>query len=58
MNLIDDIDLDKIVGGSTNTISGTIINALTNIIRLIKEAGYDLGSGMRRIGEDNLCSLK
>ena len=49
--------LDNICGGTT-TVSGPIINAIVNVISAIKDAGYSLGSGIRRIGENELCPLK
>ncbi len=57
MKQIDKNVLDNIYGG-TNTISSTVINAITNLIKLLKDAGYSLGSGMRRIGEDKMCPLE
>lgn len=57
MKQIDDNILETIYGGST-TITGTIINALTNVIKILKEAGYSLGSGLRRINDNNLCPLE
>ena len=56
MKKIEEESLDKICGGTT-TISGPIINAVVNVIRVLKEAGYSLGSGIRRISENNLCPL-
>ena len=58
MTKLDDNKLDKITGGDSSYISGPIITAVVSIIKLIRDAGYDLGSGMRRISEDNLCPLK
>jgi len=55
MKSINVKDLDKIKGGS---ISGSIISAVESIIEVLKNAGYALGSGIRRIAEDNLCPLK
>lgn len=55
MKHIKEDKLDKINGGS---ISGPIINAVVSIIEVLKNAGYALGSGIRRISEDNLCPLK
>lgn len=49
--------LDTTYGGTT-TITGPIINAIVNVIRVLKEAGYGLGSGIRRISENNLCPLE
>ena len=57
MKQIDDNILETIYGGST-TITGTIINALTNVIKILKEASYSLGSGLRRINDNNLCPLE
>jgi len=57
MKEIDSNLLDSINGG-TNTISSTVINAFTNLIKLLKDAGYSLGSGVRRIGEEKLCPLE
>lgn len=56
MKKIENENLDKICGGTT-TISGPIINAVVNVIRVLKEAGYSLGSGIRRISENNICPL-
>lgn len=55
MKEINEKDLDKIKGGN---ISGPIINAVVSVIEVLKNAGYALGSGIRRIAEDNLCPLK
>ena len=57
MKKLDSEKLDSIKGG-TNTITGPIINAITGIINVLKDAGYALGSGIRRISEDNLCPIK
>ena len=53
---IDENKLDRISGGDS-TITGPIINAIVSIITLIREAGYDLGSGIRRMAEDEVCPL-
>ena len=50
-------NLDSVYGGNSS-ITGSILTGLVNIIRLLKDAGYSLGSGIRRISEDNLCPLK
>ena len=55
MKNIDNDTLNNIKGGS---VSGPIINAFVNVIKVIQEAGYALGSGIRRISEDSLCPLK
>lgn len=56
MTEIKDKQLDEIRGGAT--ISGPIINALVNVIKVLKDAGYSFGSGVRRIAEGNICPLK
>lgn len=57
MKTININKLDEIKGGTAN-ISGPIINAIESIIEILKNAGYSLGSGIRRISENNLCPLK
>ncbi len=56
MQILSNNTLEQITGGTT--ISGTVISALKNIIELLKDAGYALGSGVRRISENNLCPLE
>ena len=57
MKKIEEKELEEILGGNTS-ISGPIINEIKNVIKLLKDAGYSLGSGLRRIGENNLCPLE
>ena len=57
MKQLKEEEQDKISGGS-ETVTGPIISALTTIIKCLKDAGYSLGSGIRRIGENDLCPLK
>lgn len=49
-------NLEEIVGGAT--ISGTLINSFTNIIKVLMEAGHSVGSSIRRISENKVCSLE
>ena len=49
--------LDRINGGNTS-VSGPIINAIVGVINVLKEAGYALGSGIRRLLENNMCPLE
>lgn len=58
MKEINSDELDTIKGGQFENVTGPIINALTNIINLLKDAGYSTGSGIRRITEDKLCPLE
>ncbi|MBQ3297655.1 MAG: hypothetical protein IJG97_02495 [Bacilli bacterium] len=50
-------NLDNTTGGNT-TINGPIINAVISIIDLLREAGYSLGSGIRRFSENKVCPLE
>lgn len=57
MRKLEGKNLGTIYGGNT-TITGPVITGLVSIIKVLKEAGYSLGSGIRRISEGKLCSLK
>lgn len=57
MKIVENDKLDEIVGGS-DYISGSIINAFVNVIKLLIDAGYDVGSSIRRVAEGNVCPLK
>lgn len=57
MKKIESNNLNKIWGGATS-VSATVINALVNVIKVLKDAGYSLGSGIRRISENNICPLE
>ena len=56
MREISTNDLTQIKGGTT--VTATIINAFVNVIKVLKDAGYSLGSGIRRISENNICPLE
>lgn len=56
MRKIDTEELNSTFGGTT--ITGPIINAIVNVIKVLQDAGYSLGSGIRRISENQLCPLK
>lgn len=56
MKKIETKKLSEIVGGTTFT--ATVINAIVNVIKVLKDAGYSLGSGIRRISENNICPLE
>ena len=57
MKRVEEEKLDNISGGNTS-ITGPIINAVVNVIKVIQDAGHALGSGIRRISEDKLCPLE
>ena len=56
MKTVDIHELDSIIGG--DSISGTVINAFTNIIKVLMDAGRSVGSAIRRAAEGNLCPLE
>lgn len=56
MKTVDIYELDSIIGG--DSISGTVINAFTNVIKLLLDAGRSVGSAIRRVAEGNLCPLE
>ena len=56
MSIIDDNKLETIKGG-TSTLTSTMVNAFTNIIKILFDAGRSFGSSFRRISENNLCPL-
>ena len=58
MEKIDDAKMCAITGGDSGYVSGPIINAVVAVIKVLQEAGYNLGSGMRRIVEGEMCPLK
>ena len=57
MKKLDDNTLEAIKGGDSY-VSGPIISAIVSIIKLLQDAGYSVGSGFRRIHEEELCPLK
>ncbi len=54
---ISDEELNIINGGSNSVTSG-IINACTNLIKVLYSAGEGVGSAIRRIHDDDLCPTK
>ena len=57
MDKLEEKELSQISGGDSSFVSGPIISAIVSIIRLIRDAGYDLGSGVRRISENEICPI-
>ena len=55
MNKIDNRKLESIIGGSS--ISGTIINAVSGIVKIFFDVGKSVGSSFRRITERKMCPL-
>ena len=58
MDRLSEQELNTIKGGGLETLSGTIISALSGIIKMVKDAGYEIGVGLRIIIEDKICPLK
>ena len=58
MKNIKENELDEIKGGQIESVTGPIINAVVNVVKVLQEAGYNLGSGVRRIVENSLCPLE
>ncbi|MBQ6476985.1 MAG: hypothetical protein IJI43_00930 [Bacilli bacterium] len=57
MREVSSHELVTITGG-TNSISAPIINALTNIIKVLYDAGSGLGSAIRRMSANSMCPTK
>ena len=58
MKRIEKEELDYILGCTSQSISGPIISAFVNIIKLLVEAGSDVGSSIRRVSSNNMCPMK
>lgn len=54
MKKLDNNELMIVMGGFN--ITGTIINALTSAGKFIYSLGQSLGSAIRRISSNNLCT--
>ena len=49
-------NLDEVVGGAT--LSASLLNSFTNIIKTLIDVGRSIGSSIRRIGEGGICPLE
>lgn len=58
MKRIKEEKMNEIMGGQIENVTGPIINAIVNVVNLLKDAGYSIGSGIRRIAENNICPLE
>ncbi len=59
MSKITSEKLETIIGGSSSSyLSGPIVNAFVNVMKLLMDAGSSLGSSIRRIAENNVCPLQ
>lgn len=55
MEKLTEEELESIVGGAT--ISGTLINSFSTILKTIYSLGKSFGSSLRRMSSNNLCPL-
>ena len=55
MSKLNNKEMQDVVGGG---LTGTIINAVIGAGRFIYGLGQAFGSGLRRIGTNNLCPLR
>ena len=46
-------ELKRIKGGAS--ITGSLLNAFVDILKVLLDAGRSVGSGIRRITSDSLC---
>lgn len=58
MRKVENQGLEKIIGGASSYITGSIINAFVNVIKLLMDAGNSVGSSIRRIAEGEVCPLR
>ena len=58
MKKIEVKELDQIKGGQIESVTGPIINAVVNLVKILQDAGRSFGSGVRRIVENSLCPLE
>lgn len=56
MNNLSKKEMLLIVGGAS-AISGTIVNAFVNGIKIVLELGRSFGTAIRRLSGNNVCSL-
>lgn len=55
MKLLTTDELLQIEGGVS--LSGSLINAVGSIIKIVLEVGRSIGSGLRRLYDDSMCTL-
>ncbi len=55
MSEIESNELSTITGGET--VTGTLVSALTTGIKALFDIGKSLGSSIRRLSTDNICPL-
>lgn len=53
---IENEKLDIICGGGVS-FTGTLVSALTDVIKMLYDAGHAVGSSVRRVKEKELCPI-
>lgn len=56
MNRIEEEKLEVISGGGTN-ITGTLVSAVGEVLKVLYDAGHAVGSSIRRMNDKNLCPI-
>ena len=56
MKKIENNEMSNIIGGAS--LSGAILNAITNLAKYVYTLGKSFGSSLRRISTRKLCSCK
>ena len=56
MNRIKEEKLEVISGGGTN-ITGTLVSAVGEVLKVLYDAGHAVGSSIRRMNDKNLCPI-
>lgn len=56
MNKLSNEELISVVGGSANTLTASFLNAISKCLDSLLEVGRSIGSALRRLSSQNLCS--
>lgn len=57
MSVIKDDKLSEISGGET-TITGTLLSAVGDVLKLLYDVGHAVGSSIRRLADNDLCPIE
>lgn len=57
MKKIEEEKLEVISGGGTTTITGTLVSAVGEVLKVLYDAGHAVGSSIRRMSDKNLCPI-
>lgn len=56
MSVIKEDMLSEISGGGT-TVTGTLISAVGDVLKLLYDVGHAVGSSIRRMADNDLCPI-